>query len=254
MAANIYQRINKVMQACEYVQKEEAQQGKGVKYDTVVPMIRDLLIENGIVMVVRQPEMSEGAPVEGTKQKVYTGLYEMDLVNMDDPNDKVTHSTYAQGMDGGDKAAGKAHTYAVKTMLVKGFLIETGEDEEARPDNAGNTKEEKAYFQELLENEAALPFYAFIRQIGPERYTSLYNSFKTGEKMSGKKLCDKLADKGLEIAQNYADEIEDYSAIEDPALFELTDELAGMEKTVVWELLSAEVKEVVKKMSKERVQ
>lgn len=129
---NIYQRINAVMSECDYVQKKQAQQGKGVKYDEVMAMIRELLIKHGIVMVVRQKEMACLSGVDGTKQKVYQGCYEMDLVNMDNPSEVVTHSAYAHGMDGGDKAPGKAHTYAVKIMLVKGFGIETGEDEESR--------------------------------------------------------------------------------------------------------------------------
>lgn len=129
---NIYQRINSVMKDCDYLQKKQAQQGKGIKYDEVIAMIRDLLIQHGIVMVVRQTEMHLLEGVEGTKQKIYQGRYEMDLVSAENPEEKVTHSAFAHGMDGGDKAAGKAHTYAVKTMLVKGFAIETGEDEESR--------------------------------------------------------------------------------------------------------------------------
>lgn len=129
---NIYQRINAVMKDCDYLQKKQAQQGKGVKYDEVMAMIRDLLIKHGIVMVVRQKSMVLLDGVEGTKQKVYQGDYEMDLVNIDNPTEVVTHSAFAHGMDGGDKAPGKAHTYAVKIMLVKGFGIETGEDEESR--------------------------------------------------------------------------------------------------------------------------
>lgn len=129
---NIYQRINAVMSKCDYLQKKQAQQGKGIKYDEVMAMIRQLLIDEGVVMVIRQVEMESLPLVEGTKQRVYQGKYEMDLVNMDDPTQVVTHSSYAHGMDGGDKGPGKAHTYAVKQMLVKGFGIETGEDEESR--------------------------------------------------------------------------------------------------------------------------
>ena len=131
---NIYQRINAVMLECPYIQKEKAQQGKGVKYDTVVAMFRSLLIKHGIVMVVRQMEM-ECINSVSANQKVYQGRYELDLVNMDNPSEIVTHSTYAHGMDGGDKAPGKAQTYAVKIMLVKGFLMETGENEESITDN-----------------------------------------------------------------------------------------------------------------------
>jgi hypothetical protein len=95
-------------------------------------MLREHLIKHGVVMVIRQPEMELIGGVGDTKQKVYQGRYEMDLVNMDKPEEIVTHSAYAHGMDGGDKAPGKAQTYAVKIMLVKGFGIETGEDEESR--------------------------------------------------------------------------------------------------------------------------
>jgi hypothetical protein len=136
---NIYQRINAVMKECPYIQKEQAQQGKGVKYDTVVSMIRPLMIKHGIVTVTRQTEMENLGLVEGTKQKVYQGKYELDLVNIDKPDDRVTLSMYAQGMDGGDKGPGKAQTYAVKAMLVKGFLIETGEDEESRSEKMAAT-------------------------------------------------------------------------------------------------------------------
>lgn len=129
---NIYQRINAVMKDCEYLQKKDAQQGKGIKYDEVIAMLREHLIKHGIVMVINQSSMECLAGVEGTKQKVCQGHYEMELVNIDKPDEKVKHSVFAQGMDGGDKGPGKAHTYAMKLMLVKGFALETGEDEESR--------------------------------------------------------------------------------------------------------------------------
>jgi hypothetical protein len=135
---NIYQRINAVMSECEYLQKKGAAQGNGIKYDEVIAMIRELLIKHGIVMVVRQTSF-ESIKDQG-KQTIYQGCYEMDLINMDNPTDRVTHTAYAQGMDGGDKAAGKAHTYAVKIMLVKGFGIETGDDEESRAEKIEKTK------------------------------------------------------------------------------------------------------------------
>ena len=138
-SANIYQRINAVMNECEYLQKTKAQQGKGIKYDEVIAMIRPLLIKHGIVMVTKQLKMKSLPIVEGTKQRVYQGKYRLRLVNMDNPSDFVEHITHAHGMDGGDKGAGKAHTYAMKTMLVKGFGIETGEDEESYSE-----KQEKA--------------------------------------------------------------------------------------------------------------
>jgi hypothetical protein len=170
---NIYQRINAVMKDCDYIQKKGAAQGKGVKYDEVMAMIRSLLIEHGIVMVVRQSSMEQFGSIEGSKQKLYQGSYEMDLVNIDKPEEKVTHSAFAQGMDGGDKAPGKAHTYAVKLMLVKGFGIETGEDEESRSE-----KLERKANQLTQEQYDQLAAYCLTNDGGSLQWTPL------GQKMA----------------------------------------------------------------------
>lgn len=128
------------MNDCDYLQKKDAQQGKGIKYDEVIAMLRVHLIKHGIVLVIRQTSMEMLVAVDGTKQKVFQGKFEMDIVNMDKPEEIVTHTAYAHGMDGGDKAPGKLHTYAVKNMLVKGFGLETGEDEESRAEKIEKTK------------------------------------------------------------------------------------------------------------------
>lgn len=151
---NIYQRINAVMKDCEYLQKKQMQQGKGIKYDEVIAMLREHLINHGIVMVIRQLEMEAVGGLEGKNQKIYQGKYEMDLVNMDSPEEKVTHTAYAHGMDGGDKAPGKAHTYAMKIMLVKGFGLETGDDEESRA--------EKLMGNDLITNKQAEILYPLL--------------------------------------------------------------------------------------------
>lgn len=133
---NIYQRVNAVMKECEYLQKRGAAQGKGVKYDEVIAMIRDLLIKHGIVMQTNQASLVLVDGAGAGNQKLYQGEYTLTLINMDKPEETITHSSIAQGMDGGDKGAGKAHTYAMKQMLVKGFGIETGDDEESRSEKA----------------------------------------------------------------------------------------------------------------------
>lgn len=157
---NIHQRINAVMSDCDYLQKKQAQQGKGIKYDEVIAMVRELLIKHGIVPVMRQNSMECIGNVEGTKQKVFQGCYELDLVNMDNPEDKVTHTTFAHGMDGGDKAPGKAHTYAAKLMYVKGFAIETGDDEESRAEKLEKLKtiddHAQAFLAQMIDGDQRL--------------------------------------------------------------------------------------------------
>ena len=70
---NIYQRINAVMKDCEYLQKKQAQQGKGIKYDEVIAMLREHLIKHGVVMVVRQLALESVGGLEGKNQKIYQG-------------------------------------------------------------------------------------------------------------------------------------------------------------------------------------
>lgn len=129
---NIHQRINAVMNDCDYLQKKKANQGKGIMYDEVIAMIREYLIKYGVTMTYNQKSMVMVGGVEGSNQKTYQGEYSLTLTNMDEPTETITHSVFAHGMDGGDKAPGKSLTYAAKLMLVKGFGIETGEDEESR--------------------------------------------------------------------------------------------------------------------------
>jgi hypothetical protein len=136
------------------LQKKEMQQGKGIKYDEVIAMLREHLITHGIVMVVNQIEMECLGGVDGTKQKIYQGKYTLDLVNMDNPSEVVRHSAYAHGMDGGDKGPGKISTYVMKIMLVKGFGIETGEDEESRS--------EKLMGSDIIDNDQSNVLYALL--------------------------------------------------------------------------------------------
>jgi len=178
---NIYQRVNKVMSECDYLQKKQAQQGKGIRYDEVMAMIRPLLISNGIVMVTTQESLECLASVEGTKQKVYQGKFSLKLVNIDKPEEVIEHTAYAQGMDGGDKGAGKAHTYAMKTMLVKGFGIETGEDEESRSEKIERLNEDFDLTDEL----DAISQCDSINQL-ISTWTTIYSKYK------GKKVINEL--------------------------------------------------------------
>lgn len=55
------------------------------------------------------------------------------FINIDDPNEYIDITTYGDGIDSGDKAPGKAMTYADKYALLKAYKIETGEDPDAKP-------------------------------------------------------------------------------------------------------------------------
>lgn len=58
------------------------------------------------------------------------------FINIDNPNEYVDVISYGDGIDTGDKATGKAMTYADKYALMKAYKISTGDDpdKEASPE------------------------------------------------------------------------------------------------------------------------
>jgi len=144
---NIYQRINKVMQDVIYIQKDKQITGGGANYkavthDQVVSAVRSSMVKYGIVI---EPKQKSGefivmrdinATPQPIKMGLYSGDYEIHFVNIDDPKDRTIVNVQAHASDNGDKAPGKAMTYAVKTAVVKQFYFETGENDESRAELA----------------------------------------------------------------------------------------------------------------------
>lgn len=140
---NIYQRINKVMQEVEYVQKDSSVSGvgggyKAVSHDQVVSVIRKSMVKNGIVVFPNQKngeflQMRDvNAMPQPIKMGLYSGDYEFTFVNIDDPKDVFVASVQAHANDNGDKAPGKSLSYATKSVYLKVFSLETGESDESR--------------------------------------------------------------------------------------------------------------------------
>ena len=128
---NIYQRINAVMQEVRYVKKDaDVGNYKAVSHDQIVSVIRDALVTHGIVI---HPEHldHEILPSNG-KMLHYSANYQIHFVNMDEPADRLVIHIAAHALDNGDKAPGKAVTYATKTAMLKVFCLETGENDESR--------------------------------------------------------------------------------------------------------------------------
>jgi hypothetical protein len=135
---NIYQRINEVRKKAAYAKKDKEVAGQGYKavtHDAVTALLRNHLIEQGIVIVprLRSSTVEKIGETKGGSPIIrYVGCYDIDFVNCDDPSDKITVPGEAHANDHGDKAPGKATSYATKYAMLKLFSIETGEDDEAR--------------------------------------------------------------------------------------------------------------------------
>lgn len=167
---NIYQRINAVMKQVEYVQKDKAVTGggqnyKAVTHDQVVSVARKSLVENGVIIVPNQIEGSFlvmrdiNATPQPIKMGLYSGWYEINFINIDNGEDKITVKIEAHAADNGDKATGKALTYATKAAILKVLSLETGENDESREDarDTSMIDEQTAAFleQKMIEIDSA---------------------------------------------------------------------------------------------------
>ena len=138
---NIYQRINAVRAQVSYVQKDKKVEGAGymaVTHDAVTSAIRPALIEQGIIVtpsLVSSRVQDTGAVTAKHVPFIrYEGTYDIAFVNADMPEERIVSRIESHAIDHGDKAPGKAISYAVKYAMLKLFSLETGEDDESRAD------------------------------------------------------------------------------------------------------------------------
>ena len=90
----------------------------------------------------------------GTSRNLYLRIettYE--FVNIDKPEEKISVTSYADGIDSGDKATGKAMTYSDKYALLKAYKVATGDDpdKDASPEN-GYAKTEEGILKSKIKS------------------------------------------------------------------------------------------------------
>ena len=75
----------------------------------------------------------------GKQSKTYVDNIKMttEIIDLDDPTQKITIESFGKGIDTGDKGFGKASTYARKYALLNAYKLFTGED----PDKDASPKE-----------------------------------------------------------------------------------------------------------------
>lgn len=146
---NIYQRLNEVRKSVDYLEKDKQVGGKywAVTHDSVTAAIRNALIAQGViivpVLVSSQTVATTITTGKGIPYIRYEAKYSIVFVNMDEPAEKVEVVVESHAMDEGDKAPGKAISYATKYAMLKLFSIESGDHEEDRPDV--KVQKEKAF-------------------------------------------------------------------------------------------------------------
>ena len=148
--SNIYQRILSVMDDLHFVQKEDKRvngQYTFVSHDAVSAAIHPLLVKHRIVVT---PTVIDHT-IDGNRTVVNV---EVNFVNADMPEEKITINSIGYGIDNQDKGIGKAVSYATKYAFLKMFVLETGDDPEQdliehQPDTI--TNKQAVALQNLIE-------------------------------------------------------------------------------------------------------
>lgn len=236
--------------AVEYIQKDTNVSGyMAVSHDQVISITRKHFIENGIIII---PEQKDGEVITEknldakvpVKMLLYSGVYHIKFVNVDKPEDMVSVCVNAHAADNGDKAPGKAITYATKTAILKVLSLETGVNDESRTyEPTLYRPEEKEAFDLILENDDYMGAVVMQQTMSVDVYTALFNSFDKGEITKNKNRVRDLCKRGWEEFNNIVNQIE---VGEDSTVLESTGELSDQEKKVLWKLLNEEQQDYLK--------
>lgn len=103
------------------------------------------------------------------------------FVNIDNPSEFIETTVYGDGLDTGDKAPGKAMTYADKYALMKAYKLSTGDDpdKDPSPEKGYSKKSESNYRNELIKyckennidmNEVAKDYRLIGRKLSNDDY------------------------------------------------------------------------------------
>lgn len=140
---NIFQRLLKVTAEMATVQKKlDVKTGnnghyKAVSERDVMDAVKPLEEKYGVYSYPFSRDIieSETFTNERGSQKYYMRIRTVyRFLNVDNSAEYIDITSYADGIDVGDKAAGKAMTYCDKYALMKAYKISTGDD----PDTTGS--------------------------------------------------------------------------------------------------------------------
>lgn len=174
---NIYEKLSAITNELGVVAKNlNVDMGKGKSYKAVqekdvLDAVKPVEEKYRIYSYPKERKIIDSGILEkqtqyGESKNLYLRIettYE--FVNIDNPEEKITMTSYADGIDSGDKATGKAMTYSDKYSLLKAYKIATGDDpdKDGSPENGYDkkiTKEQIETIRLLVEDiEAMLNYY-----------------------------------------------------------------------------------------------
>lgn len=137
---NIFQRLAAIREEVSYLKKDaKILNYKALTHDHVTAAVRPSLLKHGVICALRHISTVVVDTGKTTSSGVpYTrcdSTFEIDWINIDEPEDRYTVSMFAMGEDNNDKGPGKAASYAMKMAILKTLSIESGDREEDRVDS-----------------------------------------------------------------------------------------------------------------------
>lgn len=168
---NIFEKMSAITNELGVVAKNlNVDMGQGKSYKAVqekdvLDAVKPIEEKYGIYSYPKERKIVDSGILEketkyGTSKNLYLRIettYE--FVNISNPEEKISIISYADGIDSGDKACGKAMTYGDKYALLKAYKIATGDDpdRDASPEKGYTTEEDvlrnkiKSYGQKASE-------------------------------------------------------------------------------------------------------
>ena len=148
----IGQRINEVMSEVKTVLKDARISVGGnsyevVTHDMVTSLLHDPMARAGITITIRVKEFEltprEYMDAYGKAKREYMAKSMLDVffTNSDDSQDFMLVQVPSYAFDQGDKAVGKMLSMGQKYALLKTFMLESVDEEEARPESVYQKKE-----------------------------------------------------------------------------------------------------------------
>lgn len=154
---NIYQRLLKITEELKTVEKSlnvkvtDKSSYKAVSERDVLDAVKPLEVKYGVYSYAFDRNVIDSGVLTSSRREYEVKQLYLRLetiyrfVNVDNPTEYIDIKSYGDGIDTGDKATGKAMTYADKYALLKAYKISTGDDPDQEPsDELKAYKDDKA--------------------------------------------------------------------------------------------------------------
>lgn len=153
---NIFKRMACITNELGYVSKNlnvdtgsYKKSYKAVSEVDILKAVRPLEEKYGVYSYPCKREIIDSGTFETPKSKrLFLRMHvQYKFINIDNPNEYIIIDSFGDGLDSGDKATGKAMTYADKYALMKAYKIRTGDD----PDEQYQDTNEEQYKESVDE-------------------------------------------------------------------------------------------------------